>query len=243
MVTPTNPSAEPRGRATPGRPAPRTARALRAFARTLAAALPCALLLATLLGAAPQPAAAQSSTLYFLTVKHGVADASGSGENLFQTLATVHGPVQGARGVQTGAIELDIYSVSQGNAGLGVGIEVLGYDHAWLMQDGLKVHMRAKGVLFTFKTFLRLGNVFPFFGAGLGNYYVNFDESPGGPSLRDSPDAVYNVRVGTRILFGRLGLLLEAGNTRAQLPILTDAGRATLEAGGNYANAGLSWVF
>ena len=100
-----------------------------------------------------------------------------------------------------------------------------------------------EGVLFTFKTFLRWGDVFPFFGAGLGNYYVNYDEAMSGISFRDSPDSVYNARVGVRILVGRLGLLAEAGNTHAQLPIVTGSGPATLELGGNYSNVGLSWAF
>jgi hypothetical protein len=227
-------SAAPRSRRAPARPP----------ARALAAALGLALLALALLAAAPRPAAAQAGTLYFLTVKRGVQDASGSGETAFQTLESGgRGPLQGKRSVQTSAVELDIYGVSRDSAGLGIGMEVLQYDHTFAMQNGDRVRLRTKGVLFSFKVFLRLGDVFPFLGAGLGNYYVNYDENQSGVSFRDSPDSVYNARVGLRWLFGRLGLLLEAGNTHAQLPITTGAGPAQLELGGNYANAGLSWVF
>jgi hypothetical protein len=210
-------------------------------ARAALLGVAAALAVALLAGGAA-PAAAQSETLYFLTIKRGFTDASGSGEDLFDRLGAAHGKLTGGRGTQTGAVELDIYGVSRDAMGLGVGLEVLGYDHDWLFGDGTQVHLRTKGVLFTFKTFLRLGSVFPFFGFGLGNYYVNYSQT-GGPSLRDSPDAVYNVRAGVRVLLGRLGLLLEAGNTRAQLPIDTDIGRAKLELGGIYSNVGLSWVF
>ena len=212
--------------------------------RMLGAAVLAGLLLA--LGAlAPQGASAQTGTLYFLTVKRGLADASGSGENAFQLLETAggHGPLQGPRAVETTALELDIYGVSRNSAGLGIGLEVLRYAHDFTMQDGYRVYLRTKGVLFTFKAFLRWGDVLPFVGAGLGNYYVNYDESAAGISFRDSPDSVYNARVGLRVLLGRLGLLLEAGNTRAQLPIVTGAGPATLELGGKYGNLGLSWGF
>lgn len=211
-------------------------------ARPAAAVLSVVLLAALLLGAGARPAAAQTSTLYFLTLKRGFT-YGGNGEDLFNKLEAAHGAKKGGRAVETNSVELDIYGVSGAHTGLGVGVEMLGYNHAWVLADGLKVHMSAKGVLFTFKTFLRLGSFYPFFGFGLGNYYVNYDETPTGPSLRDSPDTVYNMRVGMRILFGRLGLLLEAGQTRARLPILTDVGKATLELGGPYSNAGLFWVF
>lgn len=192
--------------------------------------------------AVARPAAAQTTTLYFLTLKKGITDG-GNGENLFSKVEAVHGAKNGGRAVATNSVELDIYGVGTGYTGLGVGVEMVSYSHAWVLADYEKVHMSTKGVLFTFKTFLRLGSVYPFFGFGLGNYYVNFDETPTGPSLRDSPDTVYNGRVGMRILFGRLGLLLEVGRTHAQLPILTDVGKATLELGGQYSNIGLSWLF
>lgn len=209
----------------------------------LIALLSAAALLTALLALGGRPATAQTSTLYFLTLKHGITDG-GNGETLFNKVEAVHGAKDGSRDVPTNSIELDIYGVSGGHTGLGVGVEMVTYDHAWVLADGEKVHMNAKGVLFTFKTFLRLGSVFPFFGFGLGNYYVNFDETPTGPSLRDSPDTVYNARVGMRILLGsHLGLLLEAGNTHAQVPIFTDVGKATLELGGPYSNVGVSWLF
>jgi hypothetical protein len=207
-------------------------------------ALGAALLVLALLALAPATAAAQTGTLYFFTVKRGIADATGSGENVFQVLqAGGQGALQGDRAVHTTSVELDIYGVSRGSAGLGIGMEVLRYERNFALQGGEVVHMRAKGVLFSLKTFLRLGDVFPFFGAGLGNYYVNYDEAVSGISFRDSPDAVYNARVGVRWLLGRLGLLAEAGNTHAQLPIETGVGPATLELGGTYTNLGLSWAF
>ena len=42
---------------------------------------------------------------------------------------------------------------------------------------------------------------------------------------------------------GRLGLLVEVGNTAAKLDVPSLSGPATLELGGTYTNVGLSWVF
>ena len=214
----------------------------RVAARAGAAGLLALLLAFLLLGA--RPAAAQEGTLYFLTIKNGVSDASGSGESIFGNFAqSAHGPLQGDRKVSTRGVELDIYGVSRSSVGLGIGMEVLEYNKTFILQDGERVNLDAKGVLFSLKTFLRLGPVFPYIGVGLGNYYVNYSQAAAAISLRDSPASVYNARAGVRILFGRLGLLLEAGQTRAQLPVQTDVGRATLELGGTYRNVGLSWVF
>ncbi len=237
------------GAARPGS-APRAPRRRAARADTTALLAPLlltplllAVLLAVLLLGA-RPAAAQDGTLYFVTIKKGVSDASRSGETIFSNFAqSAHGPLQGEHKLNTRGVELDIYSVSRSSAGLGIGMEVVEYNQSFYLQDGEKVTLDAKGVLFSLKTFLRLGPVFPFVGVGLGNYYVNYSQAAAAISFRDSPDSVYNARVGVRILLGRLGLLLEAGDTRAKLPIQTDVGRATLELGGSYQNVGLSWVF
>ena len=199
-------------------------------------------LILLLLGALPGQGWGQAATLYFLTVKKGVSDPSGSGDTLFETLAKDHGPLQDEREVEPVSLELDIYGVSGGRFGLGIGTEVLQYDDFISLPSGERVGMRVKGVLFTLKTFLRLGAFFPFVGLGIGNYYANLD-LPGGRSLRDSPDDVFNARAGLRVLLGRLGLLVEVGNTAAQLDVPSLSGPATLELGGTYTNVGLSWVF
>ncbi len=205
-------------------------------------------LILLLLGALPGQGWGQAATLYFLTIKKGVSDPSASGDTLFETLAQDHGTLQDEREVEPVSLELDIYGVSGGRFGLGIGIEVLQYDDFISLPSGARVDLRVKGVLFTLKTFLRLGAFFPFVGLGIGNYYANLDlpsgpSLPGGLSLRDSPDDVFNARAGLRVLLGRLGLLVEVGNTAAQLDVPSLSGPATLELGGTYTNVGLSWVF
>jgi hypothetical protein len=200
---------------------------------------------ALLLGSGAPPAAAQSNALYFLSLKRGTIDATGSGENLFERLDTVagHGPLQGERSAPTWGLEFDVYGIAEREAGLGLGIEVVQYDKTWRMQDGEEIHMRGKGVLFTIKRYWRLGSVLPFVAAGLGNYYLNYEQNPGGPTFRDSPSSAYTARAGVRWMLGRFGLLLEAGATHAALPITIDVGTADVELGGRYANGGLFWVF
>jgi hypothetical protein len=227
---------------------PRRLRGPRArLAAALAPWLAAALLGAALLAAGAPPAAAQTRTLYFLTFKSGVTDASGSGETIFDQLDTVggHGALLNGRSAKTTAVELDIYGVSREAHGLGIGIEVLQYDKTFNLQDGERVRMQGKGVLFTLKYYLRLGNVFPFAGLGIGNYYLNYSQANAGVRFRDSPDAAYTSRLGVRMLYGRWGLLLEAGQNYARLPVLIpgDAGPASIELGGRYRNVGISYAF
>jgi hypothetical protein len=209
----------------------------------LRAGLLTALLAVLVLAAGTRPARAQEGSLYFVTIKKGVTDASGSGESIFNDFAAAGDPLKSNRQVKTRSIELDVYGISRGNAGLGIGLEVVEYDQAFYLQSGERVNLDAKGVLFSLKTFLRMGPFFPFVGLGLGNYYVNYAQAAAAISFRDSPDSAYNARAGVRILLGRLGLLLEAGNTHARLPVQTSVGRSTLELGGYYRNVGISWVF
>ncbi|MEE8435109.1 MAG: hypothetical protein V3S64_10020, partial [bacterium] len=79
--------------------------------------------------------------------------------------------------------------------------------------------------------------------AGIGNYYINLGQSSG-LSLRLSPKNVFNFRGGIFVLLNRhWGLVLEAGQTSAEVDVPTATGSKTLELGGSYANLGISFVF
>ncbi len=210
-----------------------------------------ALLAALALGAAlaaggPRPARAQADTLYFVTVKGGFQEPSG--DEQFDLLERDHGPLEGDRRVAPLGIELDMYSV-RNRAGLALGIEVHRWEETFRFRDPAAVlppedvNLWGQGVLFTFKTFLRAGSFFPFVGAGLGNYYVKYRELSSGRFIQESVE--HTARAGFRFLLGRLGLLAEPGVTHAPVELETVAGEppATLELGGRYASAGLSWTF
>lgn len=202
-------------------------------------------LLISLLAGFPAAALGQSGNLYFFTIKGGQLDTSTSGDTFIEYLATTegHGALQTSRQEDTINFEQDIYAISASGMGLGVGLEILSYTKQHVFQDGETLSMVVKGVHFTLKTYLRLGRLFPFLGAGIGNYYINFEQSSG-LSLRLSPKDVYNLRGGIFVLLSRhWGLVLEAGNTSAEVDIPTANGSKTLELGGSYANFGISYVF
>lgn len=213
--------------------------------RTRLAVLAMLGILAGLSTAFPTAALAQTGNLYFFTVKGGSLDTSSTGDQYFDYITNTegHGALLNNRKVQTINFEQDIYGISGNGVGLGVGLELLRYNKQFVFQDGERLNTVVKGIHFTIKTYLRLGGYFPFLGAGIGNYYVNMDRSSG-LSLRSSPSDVYNLRVGLFHLLGRhWGLLLEAGQTSAQLDVPVAGGTQTLELGGSYTNLGLSYVF
>jgi len=189
-----------------------------------------------------ETARAQSSTLYYFTVKKGQLDPSNSGDTYLKELETTHGDPNDDRVVQPLSFELDIYGITSGSFGLGVGLEALGYTKTYFFPDGEVVHMGVKGMHFTLKTFLRYGAFLPFLGLGIGNYYVNLSQSSG-LSIRESPEEVYNARVGFRYQPNRWGILLEYGVTHAELEVPGQQNKSTLELGGQYTNLGISWIF
>jgi hypothetical protein len=203
-------------------------------------------LLAALL-AVPGAARAQNDTLYFLTVKKGMQTPTG--DTLFTNLERDHGPLLGNRTMAPEAIDLDIYGVSSGSAGLGLGVEVNRSEKTFSFRDPGQAlppelaTVRIQGVLFTLKAYLRWGIFLPFVGAGLGNYYVNYEQDVDAFAIRAAADQVYTARAGFRLLLGRLGLLLEVGNTTARVNLDTPSGPSTLELGGPFTFLGLSWVF
>ncbi|HUJ74528.1 MAG TPA: hypothetical protein VL359_06695, partial [bacterium] len=83
----------------------------------------------------------------------------------------------------------------------------------------------------------------PFIGIGSGNYYVKYVQQQAGVSFLDSASGVFSYRGGFRLLMGRLGLLVETGQTLATLHLDAEGTPATLELGGYFTNVGLSWLF
>ena len=202
-------------------------------------------LLIFLLAGFPAAALGQSGNLYILSIKGGLLDTSTSGDTFIDYLETTegHGALQTSRQEDTINLEQDIYGISADGMGLGVGLEILSYKKQHVFQDGETLDMVVKGVHFTLKTYLRLGRLFPFLGAGIGNYYINLAQSSG-LSLRLSPKDVFNFRGGIFLLLGRhWGLVLEAGQTSAEVDVPTPTGSESLELGGSYANFGISYVF
>lgn len=206
------------------------------------------LLLAALLGIAA-PVRAESGTVVFLTVKGGVQNADGSGDNLFKTLEKDHGALRGDRAVTLQGVELDFYAATSRNAGLAVGTELQQYSRTFhfrtnnpaLTNEDLTISGRA--LLFTLMGFLRWGPVLPFIGIGSGNYYVQYHQATENLSFLDSATSVLNARAGMRFLLGRWGLLLEVGETSAPLRVHTQSGNSTLNLGGTYAQGGISYAW
>jgi hypothetical protein len=194
-------------------------------------------------------ARAEGGSLVFLTVKQGIQNADGTGDSLFKRLERDHGALRGNREVQTVGIELDFYAVTSRNAGLAVGTELQQYGKSFHFRttDPAKsnedLSLAGRSLLFTLKGFLRWGPVLPFIGIGSGNYYAEYHQSAERLSLLDSAPNVFTVRVGTRILLGRWGLLLEGGETDAPLRVHTQSGNSSLNLGGRYTSAGLSYLW
>jgi hypothetical protein len=213
------------------------------------AALTAALLaLVALAGLLPGSALAQERTLVFLTVKQGEQQAGGG--SLFGTIAANHGPLQDSRTVTRTGIELDIYAVTRHKYGLAVGLEVMDYDKTFTFSDpnGVlppeRLRLDARSFLYTLKGFLRYGDFLPFVGIGTGTYYVSYNEQVSGLSFLDSATNVFAYRAGFRwLMAGHLGLLVEAGEISAPLRVNSNNTNSTLELGGSFWNAGLSWVW
>jgi hypothetical protein len=216
-------------------------------ARRLAAAAVW-LLAGIALAALPGHARAQEHTLIFLTVKQGEQQAGGG--TLFDTIAANHGPLQTNRTVTRQGVELDIYAVTRHKFGLAVGLELMDYDKTFFFSDpnGVQtqehVRLDARSFLYTLKGFLRFGDFLPFAGIGTGTYYVSYNEQVSGQSFLDAANNVFTYRAGFRwLLVGRIGLLVEAGEISAPLRVISNNTTSTLELGGSFWNAGLSYVW
>lgn len=208
------------------------------------------MLLIVLLAAAvlPERARAQEATLVFLTVKTGEQQAGGG--TLFDTLAANHGPLQENRTVIRRGAELDIYAVTRRKYGLAVGLELMDYDKTFTFSNpagGLPpeyLRLQARSFLYTLKGFLRFGDFLPFVGVGSGSYYVSYSEQASRLSFVDSATNVFSYRAGFRwLLVGRLGLLVEAGEISAPIRVFSNGKSSTLDLGGSFYNAGLSYVW
>jgi hypothetical protein len=238
-----------------GAPGPRTVRAgipLRpdASRRRLFAMACTAALLALGAGAGmwPGQAQAQERALVFLTVKQGAQQAGGG--SLFDTIAANHGALQDDRTVTRRGIELDIYAVTQHKYGLAVGLEVMDYDKTFHFADpngvlpAERIRIDARSFLYTLKGFLRYGDFLPFIGIGTGTYYVSYNEEVSGLSFLDSANNVLAYRAGFRwLMAGRLGLLVEVGEISAPIRVNSNNTTSTLELGGSFWSAGLSYVW
>lgn len=202
-----------------------------------------------LLGAPlPRPAEA-AETLYFLTLKRAQMSAEGAGDNLLERLAEEHGDVRDDRAVTTSGVELGIYAAASSRFGIGVSLETHEYTKEYDFSDDTgvlppeRLRLEARSLLYTLNGFLRFGRFLPYVGLGTGNYYVKYRERSAGISFIDTAPQVWTVRAGFRMLFGRLGLLAEAGQIRAPLTIRSRSEKSTLELGGDYTALGISWSF
>lgn len=194
-------------------------------------------------------AQAASGTVVFLTVKSGVQSAEGTGDTLFERLERDHGPARDSREVNLQGVELDFYAATSRNAGLAVGAELQQYSKTFRFrtadptQSNEDLRLAGRAFLFTLKGFLRWGPVLPFIGIGSGNYYVQYHQATENLTFLDSAPNVFTARLGVRWLLGRWGLLLETGHTAAPLKVRTASGSSTLNLGGSYTSAGLSWAW
>lgn len=208
-----------------------------------------ALLLSLLLGALSPGQAQAAETLYFLTLKRAQMSAEGAGDNLLERLAEEHGEVQDDRAVTTSGVELGIYTAASSRFGIGVSLEVQDYAKTYDFADDSgtlppeQMQLEARSLLYTLNGFLRFGRFLPYVGLGTGNYYVKYREREAGISFIDTAPQVWTVRAGFRMLFGRLGLLAEAGQIRAPLTIRNRSEKSILELGGDYTAFGISWSF
>ena len=247
MVTPSRhtpaPAAARAGRS--GIAPPSAAGALRRGARWLG--FPLALLLLGI-GLQARPAAGQEATLMFLTLKEGEQAAGGG--TLLGTLSAAHGPALENRTAIRRGVELDIYAVTRSKFGLAVGLEVMDYLKTFSFSDPSgalppeRLRLDARSFLYTLKGFLRFGDFLPFIGIGSGTYYVSYNEELSQLSFLDSSIGVLAYRVGFRwLLVGRLGLLVEAGEISAPIQVFSNNAMSTLDLGGSFFNAGLSYVW
>ncbi|HEX7928108.1 MAG TPA: hypothetical protein VF678_10980 [bacterium] len=198
----------------------------------------------------PRPVHAANGSVVFLTVKYGTQNADGTGDTLFKQLENDHGTLKDSRDVVLQGVELDFYSATSRNAGLAVGLELQQYSKSFRFratngtQTDEDLKFAGRAVLFSLKGFLRWGPVLPFFGVGSGNYYVQYHQATENISLLDSAPNVFTARVGARVLVaGHWGVLLETGQTSAPVRIHTQSGNASLNLGGNFTSAGISYAW
>lgn len=169
------------------------------------------LTLAVLWLAGQQSAFAQGA-LHFLTVRRGQQEAAG--DSLFQELEKSHGPLQGERKVEVTGFEYDVFASKSGGLGMGLGLDIHSYAKSYLFRDPnnvlppLDLYLSANGVLFSLKTYLQYGDFLPYFGLGLGNYYINYRQSDG-LSTRQSVDNVYVSKLGFRYTIGHFSLVYD----------------------------------
>ena len=142
-----------------------------------------------------------------------------------------------------------IYTAASSRYGIGVSLEVHDYAKTYDFSDDSgslppeQVQLEGRSLLYTLNGFLRFGRFLPYVGLGTGNYYVKYHERNAGISFLDTAPQVWTVRAGFRMLFGRLGLLAEAGQIRAPLTIRSRSEKASLELGGDYTALGICWSF
>jgi hypothetical protein len=190
----------------------------------------------------------QERTLVFLTAKTGEQQVGGG--SLFGTLAANHGSLQDSRTVTRNGFELDIYAVTPKKYGLAIGLEVMDYDKTFTFSDSTgvqtpeRLRLQARSFLYTLKGYLRYGDFLPFAGIGTGTYYVSYNEEVSGLSFLDSAVNVFAYRVGFRwLMIGRIGLLVEGGEISAPIKVNSNNTTSTLDLGGMFWNAGLSYVW
>ena len=132
---------------------------------------------------------------------------------------------------------------------MGLGVDIGQYTKTFTFSDpnhvlpSEEVTLKGASMLFTLKGYLRMGYFYPFYALGLGNYYMKYKQRYQPLYLRETLSEVYTSRVGFRSLFGRVGLLVEAGYTLARTPIEVQAGSGTLQLGGVFKTLGLFWVW
>jgi len=208
--------------------------------------MPVLILLVMLWVVIPQQADAQGA-LYFLSLRKGIQTASGDGA--FDQWEQNHGELQNGRQVNTNGVEMDVFSISESGFGLGLGVEVHQYEKTFNFEDSSgvlppeQVYIAGHGVIFSLKTYFRLGEFLPYLGAGLGNYYIKFREQQSNLNSSQSIDEVYAFKAGARYTIGKFGMLIETGSISALTNITLKDGKTTIQAGGTYNLFGLSYLF
>jgi hypothetical protein len=195
----------------------------------------------------PRQVQAQEATLFFLTAKGGQQDVGGS---LFNTLQATHGHLLDSKTVDRAGFDLDIYAVTRSKFGLAIGLEVMQFAKTFSFQDPTGVqtpeqlHLDGRSFLYTLKAFARYGDFLPFFGIGTGTYYLSYNERVSKLSFLDVATDVFSYRAGFRwLLAGRWGMLAEYGEISAPLRVQTNNTTSTLQLGGTFWNAGISYVW
>ena len=132
---------------------------------------------------------------------------------------------------------------------MGLGVDVGQYSKTFVFSDPNnvlpqeEVFLKGSSLLFTLKGYLRMGYFYPFYALGVGNYYMKYQQRNQTLYLRETLSEVYTSRVGFRSLFGRVGILAEAGYTMARTQVEVQAGSGTLQMGGVFKTLGVFWVW